>query len=121
MLHGLRARLFMSYLFLLAITLTVIGAALVFILNTRDAPPEPTYEQLATLALNINLPDVLDAAGFNQIFPTRRDFLNLTTALTEVAQEKQVRILLVNRDNQNVLYDSAGAFQQDDMLGWTEE
>ena len=89
----------------------MIGGALVFILNTRAAPPEPTYQQLATLALSVNLSDVLDAAGFNRIFPTRADFTNLTSALTEIAQEQQVRILLVNVANQNVLYDSAGDFQ----------
>ncbi len=121
MLHGLRARLFVSYLFLLAITLTVIGAALVFILNTRDAPPEPTYEQLATLALNINLPDILDTAGFNLLFPTRRDILNLTNALSSVAQERHVRILLVDKDDQNVLYDSAGIFRPSDILNWNVE
>ena len=118
MLQGLRARLFASYLVLLVVTLTVIGGALVFILNTRAAPPDPTYQQLATLALSVNLSDVLDAAGFNRIFPTRADFFNLTTALTEIAQEQQVRILLVNVANQNVLYDSSGDFQVNQVIGW---
>src|SRR5664279_183742 len=117
MLHGLRARLFISYLFLLAITLTVIGAALVFIFNTRAAPPEPTYDQLATIALNVDLRDVLNTAGFNLLFPTQTDFSNLTSALSQVAEEQRVRILLVNVDNQNVLYDSAGAFHPNDQLG----
>ena len=49
----------------------VIGGALVLILNTRDAPPEPTYQQLATLALNVKSVDVLNTTGFNLIFPTR--------------------------------------------------
>ncbi len=37
MLHGLRARLFISYLVLLAITLTVIGGALVALLRAAVA------------------------------------------------------------------------------------
>jgi len=118
MLHGLRARLFASYLVLLVVTLTVIGGALVFILNTREAPPDPTYQQLATLALSVNLSDVLDAAGFNRLFPTRADFNNLTAALSQIAQEQQVRILLVNVANQNVLYDSAGTLQPNQSIGW---
>ena len=118
MLHGLRARLFVSYLLLLAITLTVIGGALVFILNTRAAPPDPTYQQLATLALSVNLSDVLDTAGFNRLFPSRADFTNLTGALSQIAQEQQVRILLVNVANQNVLYDSMSALQADAKIGW---
>ncbi|HVU10779.1 MAG TPA: HAMP domain-containing sensor histidine kinase [Phototrophicaceae bacterium] len=116
MLHGLRARLFISYLFLLAITLTVIGGALVFILNTRAAPPDPTYEQLATLAVNINLRQVLDNAGFNRPFPTQSNLDSLTTALTKISSDRGVRILLVNIDDDSVLYDSAGVFSQNDTL-----
>src|SRR5436190_18533123 len=101
MLHGLRSRLFLSYLALLAITLTVIGGALVLILNTRDAPPEPTYQQLATVALSVNLSDMLEGAGFNRIFPTRTDLNTLTDALSQLAKAQQVRILLMNTDNQN--------------------
>ncbi|MCC6801881.1 MAG: HAMP domain-containing histidine kinase [Anaerolineae bacterium] len=117
MLRGLRSRLFVSYLLLLAITLTLIGGALVLILNTRAAPPEQTYQQLATLAVNLNIRDLLDTTGFNLIFPTRADLNNLTTALSQVATERQVRILLVDTDDQTVLYDSDGIFQQNDTLG----
>jgi signal transduction histidine kinase len=116
MLHGLRGRLFISYLVLLAITLTVIGGALVLILNTRNAPPEPTYQQLATVALSVNLSDMLDGAGFNRIFPTRTDLQTLTDLLTQIAETQQVRILLVNVESQQVLYDSAGEFQTSDIL-----
>ncbi len=117
MFRSLRARLFVSYLLLLAIMLVVLGGALVLILNTRDAPPEPTYQQLATLALSVNLSDVLDLAGFNRLFPSRSDFNTLTASLSALAQEQQVRILLVNTDNQDVLFDSAERFGTDDTLG----
>ncbi|MEP7292867.1 MAG: ATP-binding protein [Chloroflexota bacterium] len=113
MLHGLRARLFVSYLLLLAITLTVIGGALVLILNTRDAPPEQTYQQLATLAVSINLRDVL---GFNLIFPTQRDLNNLTVSLSQIAADRQVRILLVDTEDQRVLYDSTRGYEQNEHL-----
>ncbi len=112
--QGLRVRLFVSYLLLLAITLGVIGGALVLILNTRDAPPEPTYQQLATLALSVRLRDVLNVAGFDQIFPTQRDFDSLTAALSQLADDRQVRILLADTEAQTILYDSEGIFQAND-------
>ncbi len=121
MLHGLRARLFISYLFLLAITLTVIGGALVFILNTRAAPPEPTYQQLATFALSLPLRDTVNGAGFSQLFPSRLDLSNLTASLSQIASDRQIRILLVDDDNQTVLYDSAGVFGSSQTLGWQVE
>jgi len=77
------------YLLLLAVTLGVIGGALVFISIRADAPPEPTYQQLATLAMSINLSDVLNAAGFDQLFPTRRDFTTLTSVLSQVASDSR--------------------------------
>lgn len=113
MFYGLRTRLFVSYLLLLAITLGVIGGALVLIFNTRDAPPEPTYQQLATLAISTNLRDVL---GFNMMFPTQRDLNNLTSSLSRLAADRQVRIMLVDAQDQTVLYDSAGVFVQNDNL-----
>jgi signal transduction histidine kinase len=109
--QGLRVRLFVSYLLLLAIMLGVIGGALLFILNTRDAPPDPTYQQLATLALSVRLRDVLNAAGFDLIFPSQRDFESLTDALSELADDRQVRILLADMDDQTILYDSDGIFR----------
>ncbi|MCC6803846.1 MAG: HAMP domain-containing protein [Anaerolineae bacterium] len=112
----LRVRLFISYLLLLAITLGVIGGALVLILNTRDAPPEPTYQQLATIALNVRLRDVLGLAGFNQIFPTQRDLENLSAALSQIAAERQERILLADVSTQTVLYDSDAVFDSSDVF-----
>ncbi len=113
MLHGLRARLFISYLLLLAITLTVIGAALVLIFNTRNAPPEPSYQQLTRVILSI---DFLDVLGFNQIFPSQRDLESLSTSLSQLATERQVRVLLVDIQDQTVLYDSMDEFQRNSRL-----
>lgn len=118
MLRGLRGRLFVSYLLLLAITLTVIGGALVLILNTRDAPPEPTYQQLTRLMLSIDLVNVL---GFNQLFPTQRDLDSLSSSLSQLATQRQVRVLLVDVDDLTVFYDSAGAYQRGTQLNGRAE
>lgn len=118
MLRGLRGRLFVSYLLLLAITLTVIGGALVLIFNTRDAPPEPTYQQLTRIVLSI---DFLDVLGFNQLFPTQRDLDSLTESLSQLATDRQVRVLLVDIDDLTVLFDSAGAYQRGVQLSGSIE
>lgn len=69
MMNGLRARLFLSYLFLLVVTLGVIVAALIVILNTRPAPPEPTYQRLSATALNLPLRQVFEQTLSRRILP----------------------------------------------------
>ncbi|HLU10782.1 MAG TPA: hypothetical protein VK003_14015, partial [Oceanobacillus sp.] len=56
---GLRERLLASYLLLLAITIGVFLFAAIYILNTRPAPPQPTWRQLAALALSADLDQIM--------------------------------------------------------------
>lgn len=115
MLRGLRARLFASYLFLLMLTLGVIAAAVVLILNTRPAPPQPTYQQLAAIASSLPLRQIWEETGGQFLLPQQR--LNaLIEALGQHAAERDLRVLLVNSDTRAVLYDSAGQFTENDRL-----
>lgn len=110
MLQSLRARLFSSYLLVLLVTLLVISFALVFIFNTRAAPVEPTLQRLATVALGINLRDVISQADFPLFRPTREDYERLSTELDEVAAAQQVRLMLLRISDRIILYDSAHTY-----------
>jgi len=110
MFAGLRPRLFLSYLVLLLVTLGVIAAAFVLILNTRPAPLEPLYQRLATLAFNMNLSEVAALSrpppGRGYFNPDAR-FETLVNTLAELADDNNVRLLLVDVDSEFVLFDSA--------------
>lgn len=113
MLNALRFRLLLSYLVVLLVTLGVMGAALVFILNTRDAPPEPTYQNLAAMALSLNPRDIM--RDVDAILPARR-LERITEALADAADARSVRILLVAPDEKIFFWDSAGTFLQADAF-----
>ncbi len=110
MFSRLRQRLFGSYLLLLAVTLGVIAVAFVLILNTRQAPPEPTYQRLAQVALNVDMVTVISSARPNIIAGLTR-FQSLTRALERIAEETGTRVMLVNVNDQAIYYDSAEAFE----------
>jgi signal transduction histidine kinase len=108
----LRARLLASYLAVLGIALGVIVVALVLILNTRDAPPQATYQKLAAQAVGIDFRTVLGR-------PTRplRDWLGgLETRLGDLAVERSVRILLLTLPNNQAIFDSAGVFADGTLI-----
>ncbi|MCK6579224.1 MAG: HAMP domain-containing histidine kinase [Anaerolineae bacterium] len=110
MFQRLRARLFLSYLLVLFVTLAVISFALLFIFNTRAAPTEPTLQRLATVAVSVNLREVIVQSGFDLIRPTQEDFNRLSQTLSQVAAARGVRLLLVNMNERTVRYDSAAGF-----------
>jgi signal transduction histidine kinase len=112
---GLRGRLLASYLLLLSITIGLILFAAIFFLNTRPAPEQPTWDDLATLALSINLDDVINQARSGTLLPVPR-LGAVTELLGDLARAQSVRILLVTFPNQLVLYDSGSAFERGDRL-----
>lgn len=117
MLDALRHRLFASYLLLMVITLGVVALAFVLILNTRPAPPEPTYQRLAQVALNINLADIIASdAPPHSVGAGSTTISTLIEHLTTIAQEQGVRLLLVNIESQNIFYDSQFAFADNTRL-----
>ncbi len=116
MFQNLRIRLFLSYILVLFVTLTVISAALVLIFNTRAAPIEPTLQRLVTQALSVNLREIIQQSGYHLLSPTEDDFNNLTTILKTVADTRQVRLLMVSLRDQHVQYDSDGVYQRNEPI-----
>jgi len=108
---SLRTRLFLTYLFLLAVTVGVIAGAFVLLLNTRQAPPQQTYQRLAAVAQGVPLGQILVEVT-SELPRTRAEMaLALENALINVAQERNVRILLLNIRTGAVVFDSAETLQ----------
>ncbi len=106
-LGGLRSRLFLSYVTMLMLTIGVVVAALLVLLNTRPAPPDQTYRRLAPVALSVDYRQLLVGTRMGVI--SLQDALQrLGEGLTQVAEERGVRILLIKAPEQLVLYDSSG-------------
>lgn len=114
--NGLRARLFASYLFLLIVTLGVIVAALIVILNTRPAPPEPTYQRLSSIAVTLPLGQIFDQTLSRRLMPLGQRLNAAIEALDTVADEYGVRILIINNRDRTFLYDSADSFRAGDTF-----
>jgi two-component system, OmpR family, sensor kinase len=113
---SLRSRLFASYLLLLSVTLGAIAVALLVIVNTRPAPPQQTYQRLAAIAQGVPLREILTEASAG-IFTTPRERLQIVEAeLTRLAEDRNVRILIVNARNNAVIYDSASTVTPGQLL-----
>jgi signal transduction histidine kinase len=113
MFSSLRVRLFASYLFLLLVTLSAIAAAVIFISNTRAAPPQPTYDRLLGVALGLPLRDIYGAGRPG--LPARR-LETLRASLQTMAEDRDLRMLIVSRFSRVVLYDSAGRYSEGMVL-----
>jgi signal transduction histidine kinase len=101
----LRGRLLLSYLLLLGITLAIItGVLLLFLFNQ---PPSATdaYERLGAIGR-----DVVQQAGLADQ-PRLRELRELLANLPLIAQDNEVRILIVDVTDQTVSYDTANQFQ----------
>ncbi len=108
---SLRARLFASYLLLLSVALGVITAALLLILNTRPAPPQQTYQRLATIAQSVPFREILaEATADGVTTPAERQQIVLSE-FDQVADELGVRILLTDAGRSTVLFDSSDTLQ----------
>lgn len=107
---GLRWRLFLSYLLLLTVMLGVITAAFLLLLNTRPAPVDATFRQLAEVAADLPLRQLWTNATNRRLQPVEEQIAELATSLRAFADEHQVRILLVNETSRLLLWDSAGIY-----------
>lgn len=117
LLLGLRARLFLSYLVLLVVTLSVITGAVLIFLNTREAPPQASYQRLATVALSINLRQVLSDITTSLLASPQTRAEAFTQELTQIASDRDVRILVVNLNTGAVLFDTQNTFPIGTLLG----
>src|SRR5215213_2430775 len=112
---SLRNRLFLTYLALLLVTVGVIAIAFLIFLNTRPAPPQQTYQRLAAIAQGSPLREIIAEA--NSTIATPRERLQvLEDLLTDLAEERGVRILLIGARNSVTIFDTAGRLPAGETL-----
>lgn len=114
----LATRLLLSYIVVIAITLGVITAVLLLFLNGRPAPSHVTYRQLG-LVVTGGLRDIL--TGIRPGQNSRIQLEIVTNRLMDFANDNAIRILLVNVENQHVVFDSAGTFAAGIPLDWWQD
>jgi len=110
---SLRWRIFGSYLLLLAVTIGVIGGALLLLVANRPEPESAAFQRLINVLRGINVDDI--AAEY---FRRNPDSTGVTPSelYTAFAEWNDVRILLVNPTTQRVTFDSAGAYQRGERI-----
>jgi signal transduction histidine kinase len=111
---SLRVRLVLSYLLVLTVTLGVSAVAIILLLRTRPAPPQATYQRLATIAESIDV-SALVRETMLMLNPDQR-FDGLTTELRGIADTRSVRVLLIDTLQNTVHFDSAGRFEQGQII-----
>ena len=111
---NLRIRLLLSYIVVLAVTLVIIVGALLLFLNTRPAPLQQTYRDLTTFA-QANTRFLTDLARSNDSATPLQSFLD---SLTTFAADNDIRILIINRDNQRVIFDTYDSASVGGTLDW---
>ncbi|MEQ8674037.1 MAG: HAMP domain-containing sensor histidine kinase [Aggregatilineales bacterium] len=117
MFSSLRTRLLTSYLLLLTVTLSVMLVALFVATSAQPSPPQPTYQRLAALARGINLTDlIIEFTGQRRGSPDLDNSNIMTTLLDNFADTRNVRVMIINLNQQAVLYDSGGNFAQRDYI-----
>jgi signal transduction histidine kinase len=118
---SLRTRLLLSYLLLLAVTLTLITAATLLLSRASPAPPQPVYQQLATIFQGLNLPQLLTRVGLDAMGRPGQALREMQSELASFAEANEVRALIVNLQNHSVLFDSAGIFAPGDAFAAQED
>jgi len=107
---SLRFRLFASYLLLLAASLGVIVLALLVFLDRRPVPPQQTYQQLISIAGALPLREMLLDAGIGNLATRDQIVTAFSDELSRFADERDVRVLIVDISSQTVQFDSYGQF-----------
>jgi two-component system, OmpR family, sensor kinase len=114
MFKSLRFRLLASYLVVLLVTLGVMSAVLIVILNTRTAPPQASYQRLAALAMGVNWRQVLNQQG---LMARPLQYLEAVAADMEtIATQQNVRILIMSLDDEQVFLDTAASYERGSHL-----
>ncbi len=104
---SLRSQLFTSYLFLLLVTLLLLGALSLVFLSARQAPPQVTWAQLSPV-----LPTLGQAVSGTTLVDVLRSEGRAAELLAPYAETHGVRVLLVMEDERGffVQYDSDGQY-----------
>jgi signal transduction histidine kinase len=101
----LRGRLLISYVLLLAVTLAVIILAFVLFLLAQPIPRATVYE-----SLSLTLREIITQEGLTVNNPLA--LLRLAQRIPDIAQEYEVRILIVNVADKAVRLDTSGVYQR---------
>jgi signal transduction histidine kinase len=105
---SLRARLLLTYILLLTITIGIISAAFILFLNTRAAPPQQTYQRLASVIQGIPLGEIIvQAELMTLVDPMAGRAAVLQAQLDALAEDRNLRILVVDPRDATVYYDTA--------------
>jgi len=113
---SLSARLFLSYVLLLAVTLGVIAAAFLVLVSTRPAPHQLIFDEITAQAAALPLRDLWNASVGRRLLPAEQSFAVLATGLNALAAESGLRILIVNEQHRAVIWDSTAELQRGDTL-----
>lgn len=110
---SLRYRLLGSYLLLLIITLSVIGAALLIFLSSRPEPDNTLYQRLTNVLRDIDVDTIA-----NEYFERNPDSTGVTPSdlYTAFAEWNGVRIMIVNPDSGRVTFDSSGEYNRGEII-----
>lgn len=113
---NLRLRLLSSYLILLLVTLGVIASALILLISSRPAPPEPTYERLAALTQGLNIREfIVDVALDSNLEFLQEEIPEFLDTFSESRNVRTMHIQ-VTKTNATVLYDSANYYSSGDIV-----
>lgn len=118
---SLRARLLLTYLLLLAITIGIIAAAFILFLNTRTAPPQQTYQRLASVVQGIPLGEIIVEAEIASLRSGADRARVLRSELETLAEERNLRILVVDARDATVAFDTAETVPVGETLNLREE
>ncbi|MEZ4669820.1 MAG: HAMP domain-containing sensor histidine kinase [Anaerolineae bacterium] len=111
----LRGRLLGSYILLLLVMLAVVTVAFLLFLFAQPVPATDTYQRLITV-----MRDVVQESGL-ATRPTLGELRNLVRDLPQIAQNNEVRILIMNIPIRTVQFDSSGTFQRGDSVSLNPE
>lgn len=112
--HNIRGRLLISYIALVVLTIVAVGIAFILLLNSRNAPPGPTYQRLVDIALRTDpiallLRSIAPQNRLNQPGRPLGDRLDAVgEELAQLALQEDVRVMLISLPARTVLFDSAG-------------
>jgi len=100
MFNSLRSRLLISYLIIIGVTLLIVALALLALSISQSSRILPTLRQLNTISQGVRR----ELVRMNEL--DRANLESMQGLLEDVAQNQDVRIVILNRGNNRVIYDS---------------
>jgi two-component system OmpR family sensor kinase len=101
MFSSLRSRLFISYLKIISVALSVVALALLALSASQSARLLPTLRQLNAIGQGVRR----ELIRLGE--PGRADLTSVQNVLDDVASSQEVRVAVVNKGNGRLVYDSS--------------